>query len=303
MLDEYADIRPSVWGSVVRPMLADRMGWGIMMGTPRGHDGFYEAHKTALSDPDWYSLVLRASASGIISAEELDAARKDMSANQYDQEFECSFDSALPGAIYADELREAVASSRISNVPYDPALPVHTAWDLGMRDSTSIWFVQTAGREARLIDYYESRGESIAHYAKILQDRGYIYGRHIAPHDIAVRELGTGKSRIEVARSLGIKFEVAPNLPVEDGINAVRLLFPRLWIDQARCADGIEALKAYRRGIDRRTQSVSETILHDWASHAADALRMAAVALFGGQPKRADVAIPARISGSNGWMR
>lgn len=181
------------------------------------------------------------------------------------------------GAIYVDSINVARTERRITAVPHDPTLRVDTCWDLGIGDSTAIWFLQTVGREVRLIDYYECSGEGLPHYAEVLDKRGYLYGKHWAPHDIQVRELGSGRSRIETAATLGLKFEVVPMLGVEDGIHAVRMLFPRLWIDERKCAAGIEALSRYRRTYNSKLGEYTSTPVHDWSSHCADALRYLAV--------------------------
>ena len=181
------------------------------------------------------------------------------------------------GAIYKAELERMRFDKRICPVPVDPAVPVHTVWDLGVSDSTCIWFVQIVGRETRLVDYYEATGEGLPHYARVLQERGYLYGKHVAPHDIRVRELGSGVSRIETARSLGIRFEIAPNLPVDDGIDAARQLLSSVWIDTRRCQRGIDCLQNYRREFNDKLGEFKATPVHDWASHGADAFRYVAV--------------------------
>lgn len=184
----------------------------------------------------------------------------------------------VPGSIYGAQLDEAMLQGRISNVPRDLTLPVHTYWDLGVGDSTSIWFLQRAGKEWRAVDFYEASGEGLPHYAQVLKDRGYTYGDHWAPHDIQVRELGSGKSRLEVAASLGIRFRITPNIGVEDGIHAARMVFPQVWFDATRCEKGMEALRYYRRDYNTRIGEFKATPVHDWASHAADAFRYFAVA-------------------------
>jgi hypothetical protein len=191
-------------------------------------------------------------------------------------------DAPVGGAIYGEVLTKARADRRISSVPYDPTLRVDTAWDLGVGDATAIWFSQSVGREVRLIDYYEASGEGLSYYAAVLdrkrdEYKDLIYGRHIAPHDIQVRELGSGRSRIEVAQSLGIYFDIAPQMGLEDGINAVRMLFPRLYIDEERCAAGLEALARYRRSWNKQMGEYKATPVHDSSSHAADALRYLAL--------------------------
>jgi hypothetical protein len=186
-------------------------------------------------------------------------------------------EAPIGGAIYGEVLAKAREEHRITKVPHDPVLLVDTAWDLGVGDSTAIWFSQSVGREVRLIDYYEASGEGLPHYKHVLDKRGYSYGRHVAPHDIRVREMGSGRSRIETAASLGIKFDIAPNNGLEDGIHAVRMLFPRLWIDETKCAVGLEALASYRRGYNKSMGEYKEMPVHDWSSHGADAARYLAV--------------------------
>lgn len=302
ILDEYADMRPSIWGSVIRPALADHRGWACFIGTPKGHNAFYEIHQQAQALPEWFSLLLKASETGIIPEAELADARKTMTADQYAQEFECSFEAAIQGAIYAKELQAAREAKRIGRVPHDPALPVHTVWDLGVGDATAIWFIQLLGHEARLIDYYEASGEGLPHYAKVLQDRGYVYGRHVGPHDIAVRELGSGRSRIEVAASLGIKFEIAPNVPLEDGIHAARLWMARCWFDETKCKAGLEALQHYRWDHNDRLGEFKSTPVHNWASHASDSFRYAALSLRD-TPSRVKREARENPRGPTGWMR
>jgi len=185
----------------------------------------------------------------------------------------------IEGSYYGEQLRKATDENRITKVPYDARYPVHTVWDLGMSDSTSIWFVQQMGLQIRIIDYYENSGEGLAFYAKILKDKGYIYGSHFAPHDIEVRELGTGVSRLEVAKSLGIQFRVVPNLQIIEGINATREFFHKCWFDQEKCKEGIECLKNYRKEYDEKRDEYKSHPLHNWASHGADAFRYLAIAM------------------------
>jgi phage terminase large subunit len=300
-LDEPADIRPSVWGEILRPALADRKGWAVFLGTPKGHNAFYEIHEQAEASPEWYSAVLKASETGLIPEAELEDARKMMTVDQFEQEFNCSFSAAIHGAIFAKELQAARDSGRIGRVPYDPALPVNTCWDLGVGDSTAIWFDQVVAREVRFIDYYENSGEGLPHYAKVLQDRGYVYGTHTAPHDIEVRELTHGRSRLEVARSLGINFQIAPNVALEDGIHALRLLMPRCWWDETKCKAGLEALQHYRWEFNDRLGEFKSRPVHDWSSHAADAGRYRALALK--EPAKKPVQTHReQYRGPAGWM-
>lgn len=187
----------------------------------------------------------------------------------------------VPGAIYREQLDAARADGRITRVPIHHELPVHTAWDLGMGDATTIWLWQRVHDEIHLVDYIEDSGEGLPTYARMLQERAtvgrYTYGKHYAPHDIAVREMGTGLSRLEVARQHGLVMEMAPNIGIEDGIHAARMLFPRIWIDAEKCERGIECLTHYRRDYNAKLGQFKATPVHDWASHAADALRYLAV--------------------------
>lgn len=278
VFDEVAQMPKRIWTEVVRPALSDRKGWGMFIGTPRGKNALYELWEEAKRDPEWFTAMYRASETNIIDAEELAASARAMSPEEYEQEFECSFSAAIRGAYFGKLMADADKAGRITAVPYDPAVPVHTSWDLGMSDSTSIWFVQAKpGGTYAVIDYYEASGEGLDHYARVLDEKGYKYGRHIAPHDIRVRELGTGKSRLETARSLGVRFDIAPNIPVQDGINAVRTILPLCWFDAECCSFALEALRQYRREFNERTSNFSASPKHDWTSHAVDAFRYFAV--------------------------
>lgn len=278
ILDEYADMSPDVWGSVIRPALADRKGWAAFIGTPKGHNEFHRIYADA--DNEWFRLMLKASDSGIISPEELDASRKSMTEDQFAQEFDCSFEAAIRGAYYGKLMQAAENEGRLTRCPYEPVSQVWTAWDLGMDDSTAIWFAQTVGREIRVIDYYEAQGMSLDHYVKMLRDKPYVYAGTLLPHDAKVRELGTGKSRVETLEGLGMKnCIVVPQQSVEDGINAVRLMLPRCYFDGVKCKIGIESLKQYRADFDEKKNVFTNRPRHDWTSHAADAFRYLALGM------------------------
>lgn len=286
VLDEYAMMDPRAWSEVIRPALADREGWAAFIGTPKGKNAFYRLYKAAQDDPEWYCALHRASETGIVPQKELDGSRKAMTEEQFDQEFECSFEAAILGSYYGREMQAAEKAGRIGRVPWEPNLPVKTWWDLGIGDSTAIWFVQALGREVRVIDYYEHNGVGLDHYAKVLREKPYAYGGHLLPHDAAVRDLSTGTTRIQTLNSLGLKpTTIGPKLSPDEGINAARVMLPRCWFDAEKCARGIEALKQYRR--ETLDESMWETPdkpayrdkpLHDWTSHAADAFRYGAVA-------------------------
>lgn len=210
-------------------------------------------------------------------AKKAEVQREDMK-REYPSTPKEAFEASVEGAYYAEQIARAETDGRIGQVPYEPQLTVETWWDLGMDDDTAIWFIQKQGRTRRVIDYYANSGEGLPHYAKVLNERGYAYSRHIGPHDIKVRELGTGKSRLETAEGLGIRpLEVAPQLEIADGIEAARNLLARCWFDATKCADGLRALKNYRKDWDEDRGVWLPRPRHDWASHGADAFRTGAV--------------------------
>ena len=271
--DEAQDIAPSALTQVIMPALSDRQGWLDLSGTPKGWGNLLgETYKRAQDDPEWFVQVLKASQTKLIAQEELDRLKRAMPENEYLQEFECSFDAAITGAYYAMEIAKAEEQGRVTSVPYDPMLKTYTAWDLGIADSMSIWFVQSVGRELRVIDYYEAAGYGLDHYANVLTAKGYAYAKHYGPHDIQVRELSSGRSRWEIAKGLGITFDVVPQMPVQDGMNAVRMTLPRMWFDAKKTAIGVDALRQYREKFDEK-RGIALGPLHDWTSHAADAFR------------------------------
>ena len=274
VLDEPADFPISAWPTVIRPALADRKGRATFVGTPKGKNAFWEVYNNAKSDPDWFCVMLRASETGILDKYELLDAKKIMGEDRYEQEFECSFEAAIAGAYYGTEMKQAEHEGRITRVPYDPATKVITSWDLGMGDSTAIWFAQFVGPERRFIDYYECSGVGLDHYVKVLQERGYVYGEHILPHDARVRELGTGKTRVETLGNLGLQnITIAPNLMLDDGIQAVRSSIATTWFDEEKCNRGIEALRQYQRDFDEKGKTWRGRPMHDWTSHGADSFR------------------------------
>ena len=279
VLDEFADMRPTVWGEIIRPLLADRKGWATFIGTPKGKNHFHDIREQARQSPDWLYIELRASETQTLDAEELADARRTMTDAQYRQEFECAFDVPALGAIYASEYQAARDERRIGNVPYDPLLPVSTHWDLGIGDATAIWFAQRLGSEIRVIDYYENRSQPLNHYAAVLKSKPYTYADDWLPHDAQARELTSGKSAQEVLTSLGRKVRITPKLSLEDGINASRMAFPRCWFDETRTARGLECLQNYRREMNDKLGELRATPVHDWASHGADAFRYLAVAI------------------------
>ncbi len=285
IFDEFGMQNPRVWNEVVRPALSDRQGGAVFLGTPAGHNHFFDLLEQAKSEvkegsQDWYYQVVKASESQIVKQEELDAAKSMMTPEQYEQEFECSFTASIIGAYYGKLLEKAEAEDRITRVPYDPAFPVHTAWDLGINDSTAIWFAQIyRSGTIHIIDYYENSGVGLDHYAEVLRSKEYHWGDHLAPHDIEVRELGSGKSRIETALNLGIRFRVVPKMKIIDGINAARLAIPKTYFDRDKCQMGLEMLRQYRQEWDDKRKVFRDHPKHDFTSHSADAFRYLAIGL------------------------
>lgn len=310
VVDEYGLHQAELFTTVLRPALADRGGWALFLGTPNGKNQFYDliyGTKTwpgAIQDSEWFYGCYKASETGIIAPEELANARKVMTQDEYDQEYECSFEASVKGAIYAAELDAARHAGHIATVPYDPVLPVDTDWDLGVGDSTAIWFSQSLrSGEVRLIDYYEASGEGLPHYAQVLKAKGYTYGQHWAPHDIQVRELGSGRSRLETAATLGIKFQQCPNIALEDGIHAARMLFPKCWFDAAKCKQGLEALQHYKRDYNTRLNEFKATPVHDWSEHGASAFRYLAVRHQTPKDKKNNPPTAMRVRGELAWAQ
>jgi hypothetical protein len=244
-------------------------------------------------------MILRASQTGLVEPDELRSAREMMTPEQYAQEYECSWTAAIVGAYYGREMELAESQGRITSNVYDPGLQVHTAWDIGIGDHTVIWFYQQSGFEIRLIDYYAANGFGFDHYAEVLDRKPYRYGKHLLPHDVQVKEVGTGRSRIETLAGLGINPTVVPRLPVEDGINAVRRILPRCWFDADKCQEGIKALRQYRRDWDDIRKVFYERPYHDWASHPADAFRYLAIGAEDPSTQLTPINLPER---DMGWV-
>ena len=277
VMDEYSDMPESMFPEVIRPALSDRKGYGIVVGTPRGMSAFYELYEAAKADKTWFTKMYKASETGILDDEEIESAKTAMSKDQFAQEFECSWTANVAGAIYGKEIENIMEKGHISSVPYDENHRVDTWWDLGVGDSSVIIFTQTVGRSIQVIDCYENRGEGLPHYCRVLDQKGYLYGTHNAPHDIEVRELGTGKSRREIAYDLGLNFRVVPKLPLEDGIHAAKMFFSRCWFDHTNCKQLLDALRHYHRQYNEKNRVFRSTPVHDWSSHFADCFRYLAV--------------------------
>lgn len=280
ILDEYASMYPNVWTEVIRPALSDRKGWACFVGTPKGSNHFKDVYDFAKEKENWYRCIFKASDTKVIDEDELKSAKDEMTEESYLQEYECDFGAALIGAYYGKDMKKAREEGRITtNVPYEKGYTVYTAWDLGIDDHTAIWFLQFVGREIRVIDYIEESGQDLAHYVNEIKNKEYVYEEHILPHDAGARELGTGVTRQETLRNLGLgRTRVLPRQKVEDGIHAVRMILSKCWFNEQKCALGIKALENYERKWDSKYRVFLQRPLHNWASHGADAFRTFAMA-------------------------
>lgn len=277
--DEFDDMPAGLVALVIEPMLADRNGTLVRSGTPKGKGLLQAAYDHAGIAPGYSRYLLDYTKTGALSDEAIERLRLEMHEDEFNQELMCSFNAPNSGSYYGKLMDEAERDGRIGNVPHDPSLKVWTSWDLGIDDSTAIWCCQISrGGEWRLIDYIEDSGAALDHYVRLLQQRPYVYERHLLPHDAEVRELGSGRSRTETLNGLGVRpTRTVRAHSVADGINAVRMILPRAWFDAERCARGIHALRHYRREWNEAAQTWRSSPVHDHASHGADAARYLAL--------------------------
>lgn len=279
VLDEYGDCRPSLWGQVVLPTLADRKGWSVFIGTPKGKNHFYDVHRRAKMESGWYALTLRADESGILDAEELAEMRAQMTTESYNQEMLCDFEAAVAGTYYAEQIRELEELGQIAPdvANYNPKLKVFVAADLGYSDSTAFWFWQNNADGFAIIDFYENQGKKLPHYLEMLDSKGYEYDEIYLPHDAKAETLSTKRTTVEQVeyhyKNTETKIRLVPKLKVQHGIDAVRLVLPQCYINQIKCYDGVEALRAYKRSYDEVKKVFSNDPVHDWASDASDGFR------------------------------
>lgn len=293
VFSEYSLQDPQAW-DFIRPILAENGGWAIFNFTPRGENHAKELLDYAKTDPkNWFVSVLNVDDTETMSKEVLEQERKEIIAKNGDdsifqQEYYNSFTASLHGSYYGKIVERLEIENKITDVPYEENLLVDTWWDLGINDSMTIGFFQKHGLQWRMIDYLEGSGEGLRFYIDELKTKGYSYGKHYAPHDIVVKELGTGKSRLEVAKELGIKFETitlqdgslksaVPMMPIQDGINACRSKLGQLWLDKTRCQRVVKALKNYHKDYDEVNKVYRNNPKHDWSSHCADMMRYWAV--------------------------
>jgi hypothetical protein len=293
---EWALANPAA-RAYLRPILAENSGWQLYITTPRGKNHAFKTYTAAMADPTAFAQRLTVFDTGALSDETIAAERKayqdDYGVEEGDalfrQEYLCDWDAAILGAYYGREMRLALEQGRITDVPYDPVLPVHTFWDIGYTDDLVIWFAQINRGEIALIDYYSAAGQSPESIAAVVHGKPYGYGEHWLPWDAVPKTFAaSGKSTVEQLWALGIKCKIVPNLSVQDGIQAARKMFPRVYFDEVNTADGIECLRQYQREWDPDKRVFKDKPLHNWASHGSDAFRMLAVAWreMAGEPKK-----------------
>lgn len=278
---EYALQDPKAW-SLLRPILAENGGWAIFNFTPRGANHGKELFDMARSNPNWFTSLLTVADTGVLSEGDIETERSSgMSEDFIQQEFYCSFTLGVEGSYYAKYVEQARVDERIGNVPWDQQQQVYTSWDLGFGDACAIVFFQFVGQEIHVIDYYENQGEGLPHYATLLRSKPYLYADHYAPHDIDSHAFSSGLSAKEVGADLGIKFITLPTLKLrlEDGIEALRGIFPRLWFDAGKCKQLLLCLQNYRKEFDDRMETYKNRPRHDKWSHGADAMRYLAIAV------------------------
>ncbi|QQX91326.1 hypothetical protein IGS75_01400 [Gluconobacter sphaericus] len=313
VFSEWALANPSAW-AFLSPILLENGGWAMFITTPRGRNHAKTFFDAMRGEPGWFCEVSSVEKTGRFTPEQLAAERRQLVAQygeddggaKYEQEYDCSFDAAIQGSYYGKIMKRLDEDGRLGDVPHNPSLPVITAWDLGIGDSTVIWCAQQIGPDVRVIDCIAASGQGIDWYVRELGKRPYNYRQHIVPHDANNGDLGTGQRRIDTMRSLGMNpIRVLPRTAVDDGISAARNLLPRCRIDRTKCKRGIEALEQYRKSWDDANKVFRDKPLHDWASDYADAFRYLAVGLRDREddkPKRKPIERPSFIGTNAGWM-
>ncbi len=279
VLDEIGDQNPKIWNEIIRPALADRKGWCLFIGTPKGNNHFKELFDRAGQEEGWSALQFKASETKLLDEKELWAAKKEMGDDKYNQEFECSFNAAVEGSYYGKLLNDLEEKGRMCPIDRDDLCRTYVAWDLGMGDSTAMWVAQVTGQEIRIMDYVENHGQGLDWYVGWLKDNKWHQAEQLLPHDVEVRELGTGKSRLEVLREARLDVRVLPRLSVEDGIQAVRRMIPKCWFNMPQVKQGLDCLRNYRREYDEKRNVFYDKPMHDWASHGSDAFRYLALGM------------------------
>jgi len=282
VIDEFGDCRPSLWAEVLLPTLADRRGWCVFIGTPKGRNQFYDFYKLSQTDEAWFSLTLKADTSGIIERSELTGLRNQMSEAQYEQEMLCSFTAALLGTYFATLINKIESEDHVNDsTVYDQNFPVNVTADIGYSDSTVLWFFQERPDGIAIIDCEEGHGKHLPYYFDLLRAKPYSYDTIWLPHDAKAKSLQTGKSTVEQFidefKDTETHLDIVPSLSVQHGIDAARLLLPYCWFNRERCEIGIEALRTYRRKFDEVNQVYMDKPLHSWESDYADGFRYLAL--------------------------
>jgi len=285
---EWALCNPSAWG-YIRPMLAENSGWAAFITPPRGRNHAHAMYEMAKGNPRWFAEVSTVHNTGALSPEQIEESLQeyialygeDLGRAQFEQEYECSFNAAILGAFYAREMAAVRREGRIAEIEALADRPVHRAWDIGVRDDTSIWWFQVVGAQLFILDCYSASGAGVDHYAEIIRQRqeehGWKDGTDFVPHDAKIKEWGSGRTRVETMRSLGLNPQLCVNATKMDGINAVRATLPRCVFHQRTEEVGIAALEQYRREWDDEKKAFKATEVHDWTSHLADAFRYLAL--------------------------
>ena len=280
IFSEYALQDPRAY-QYIRPILVANDGVALFLSTPRGKNHLWELYQIASNLSDWYVQKLTVEDTNHIPLSLIEKERQEglISEDLIRQEYYTDFSLGIEGAYYAKYIDRLRIQGRIGQVPWEAGFKVHTAWDLGVRDSTTIIFFQTIGQTIRIIDCYSNSKEGLEHYINVLNNKPYSYGTHIAPHDISVKEWGSGMTRLEKAKNLGIEFTVADNISIMDGIESVRSALSKVWIDEQNCALLLNALENYRQEYDAKRKVYKSQPLHNFASHFADAMRYLCVSL------------------------
>ena len=292
VFSEYSLQNPKAW-DFMRPVLSENGGWAVFNYTPRGKNHGYDLYEYAKENKKWFVSLLTVDITKAISKEVIDEERESgMSEDLILQEYYCSFEGSIDGAYYSKQFKKIESESRIIETDiYDPNLKVFTFWDLGVSDSTCIWFVQIYKDEYRIIDFYENEGEGMLHYIDHCMNSRYKgnFGKWFAPHDIKVREFTSGESRIDTARKHGVIFDIAPNIPIQDGIESVRRTLLKCYFSKKHCKNGINALKSYHKEYDDKKKIFKNRPEHDWSSHASDAFRYFSVTVNKINKKQSDM--------------
>lgn len=291
--DEYSQMPEHIFSEVLSKALADHLGYAVWLGTIKGRDHLFKTWDAFRQNPLlnfalWQDIDRSLSTEDGVTIKVLETAMEDdrklvaqglMSQDEFDQEWYLSTEAAIQGAFYRQQMYDALKQGRLTRVPWDPALPVDTDWDIGMVDAAALIYSQsTRAGEVRLIDYDEAEGEPLPYFLKRMREKPYVYGKHYPPWDSTVKQFGSGKSTMEVAAELGLRFEYPDKNPgVQAGIDAARMLLPKCWFDEKKAERLIECLRNYRKTFNARLDTFTGVPVHNQFSHGADAFRGLAV--------------------------